>query len=108
MLYESSRLPGLLTAHNCLPGAAVNSDVSPPVNWFSFVHFCICHCFLVYTLARFAREILLQLNLYELMGQPKNSCPAVKGKFCSRAVHIGLLSVNVEVTELFYQVYLLF
>lgn len=59
---------GLLAAHNCPPGAALNSDVSPPVNQFSFVLFGICRSFLVYTLARFATEIQLQFNLYELMG----------------------------------------
>lgn len=40
-------------------------------------------------------------------GQPQNSCPAIKGKFCSKAVHTRLLSVNVQATDLFYQVYLI-
>lgn len=41
-------------------------------------------------------------------GQAQNSCLAVKGKLCSRAVNTRLLRVNIQATELFYQVYLIF
>lgn len=103
MLYESSRSPGLLTAYDCPPGTAVNSDVSPLVNQFSFVHFCICHSFLVYALASFAIWIPPQFKLSELVGATtkwllasQRSCPSLSKSyrvFCTKAVHIGFLSI---------------
>lgn len=99
LLYESSRLSDStqLPTKSCCELLLLTS--------FDLPIFAFLILFLCTALLDFLQRYHSNLICMNWWGQPQNSCLAVKGKFCSRAVHTRLLSVNVQATEIFYLIF---